>query len=121
MINNNVNLREKLFGEILSILQKYRIRQEIKNDGNDGYYDILSQEIPKLYGEDVLGPESEIPEEIMNILKILKKMLFNFNKNNLYDRDGINFIQPLANRYNEITVSINSNSNTIQNKYSECK
>jgi hypothetical protein len=46
MINNNVNLWENVFGEILFILNKYRIRQEMKNDGNVGYYAILSQAIP---------------------------------------------------------------------------
>jgi hypothetical protein len=42
MINNNVNIRENVFGEILFILDKYRIRQEMKNDGYDGYYVIIS-------------------------------------------------------------------------------
>jgi hypothetical protein len=41
----------------------------------------LSQVIPKLYGGDVLGAESEISEDVMNILKILKKIVLNFNKN----------------------------------------
>jgi hypothetical protein len=54
MTDNNVNLRENVFGEILSILQQYRIRQEMKNDGNDGYYAIMSQTSPNSYGGDVL-------------------------------------------------------------------
>jgi hypothetical protein len=79
MINNNANLQENVFGKILSILQKYRIRQEMKNDGNDGYYAILSQTSPNPYGGDVLCPESEIPEDVINIVKVLKSIVFNFN------------------------------------------
>jgi hypothetical protein len=48
----------------------------------------------------------------VNIVKLLKKLVLKFNENNLYDRDGFNFIQPLANRYNKIIISINFN--TIQ-------
>jgi hypothetical protein len=114
MTNDNVNLQENVFNEILIILNKYRIRQEMINDGSDGYYSILSQISPKMYGEDDLDPESEIPEDVMNIVNILKKKVFSFNKNHLYDRDGFNFIQPVANTYNKIIVSSNSNSNTIQ-------
>jgi hypothetical protein len=89
MSNNNVNLRENVFGEILSILNKYRIRREMNNDGNDGYYAILSQTSPNPYGGDVLGPESEIQEDVINIVKALKNIVFNFNKNNLYDQTGL--------------------------------
>jgi hypothetical protein len=114
MTNNNINLQKNVFSEILSILQKYRIRQEMKNDGNDRHYAILSQTSPNPYGGDVLGPESEIPEDVINIVKVLKKIVFNFNKNNLYDRDWFNFIQPVANRYNKIIVSIDYRNITIQ-------
>jgi hypothetical protein len=41
MSNNNVNLREDIFTEILIILEKYRIKQEMKNDRNDEYYAIM--------------------------------------------------------------------------------
>jgi hypothetical protein len=85
MTNNNVNLRENVYNKILFILQKYRIRQEMKNDGNDRYYAILSQTSPNSYEGDVLDPESEIPEDVMNVVKILKKIVFNFNKTYLYD------------------------------------
>jgi hypothetical protein len=54
-VNNNnsslstYSMREDVLGEILYILNKYRIKQEMKNNRNDGYYAILSQTIPNLY------------------------------------------------------------------------
>jgi hypothetical protein len=48
----------------------------------------------------------------MNIVNILENIVFNFNKTHLYDQDQFDFIQLLANRYNKIIISINSN--TIQ-------
>jgi hypothetical protein len=59
----------------------------MKNDGNDGYYAILSETSPNSYGGDILDPQSEILEDVMNIVKALKNIVYNFNKNHLYDRD----------------------------------
>jgi hypothetical protein len=36
----------------------------MKDDENCVYYAIISQPIPKVYGGDVLGPQSEIPDDV---------------------------------------------------------
>jgi hypothetical protein len=37
-------------------------------DGNDGYYAIISQPIPNLYVGNVLHPQSEIPDDVEDLL-----------------------------------------------------
>jgi hypothetical protein len=86
----------------------------MKNDWNDRYYAIMSQLISNLYGGDVVGPQSEIPEDVINIVKILKKKVLKFNKTHLKNQDWFDFIQPLAKSYDKIIVSINYRDNTIQ-------
>jgi hypothetical protein len=86
----------------------------MKNDGNDEYYAIMSQAIPNLYGGDVLSPQNKISEEVMNIFKILKKLVLKFNETHYYNQFVFDFIQPLANKYNKIIVSIDYRNNSIQ-------
>jgi hypothetical protein len=40
----------------------------------------------------------------MNIVKMLKKKVLNFNITHLNNQEGFDFIQPLANIYNKIIV-----------------
>jgi hypothetical protein len=44
MTDNNVNLPEDVFGEILFILDKYRIKEEMKN-GNNEFLKIHTEEM----------------------------------------------------------------------------
>jgi hypothetical protein len=43
-------MEEEAFFQIKAILEKYRIDQDLKNDGNCRYYEIISQTIPHVYG-----------------------------------------------------------------------
>jgi hypothetical protein len=58
-------MKNEVFLNIQALLVKHRKDQDMKNDWNDGYYTIISQAAPNLYGGDVLGPQSEIPEEAL--------------------------------------------------------
>jgi hypothetical protein len=74
----------------------------------------LSQVIPNLYGGNVFSPQNKIPKEVMNIVKALKKLVLKFNETHYHNRFGFDFIQPLANKYNKIIVSIDYRDNTVQ-------
>jgi hypothetical protein len=50
----------------------------------------------------------------MYIVKALKKLVLKFNETHYYNRFGFDFIQPLANKYNKIIVSIDHRNNTVQ-------
>jgi hypothetical protein len=57
-------MENEAFLYIQTLLKKYGKDQNMKNDGNDGYYTIMSQAIPNLYGGDVFGPQSNIQKVI---------------------------------------------------------
>jgi hypothetical protein len=83
-INNNrssssiSSMEDDVFIHIQALLSQYRIDEETKNDGNDRYYAIMPQDIPDDYGGDVLCLKKKIPEEITQLVNILKGI--NINK-----------------------------------------
>jgi hypothetical protein len=74
--------KEEVFIKIKDLVSQYRIDEEMKNDGNDQYYAILSQVIPNLYGGDVLSSKNNFSENVIDILDKLKDVVKTFNEDN---------------------------------------
>jgi hypothetical protein len=88
-INNNSSLsstssmKQNAFFHKQTILNKYRIDQEMKNDGSDQYYVIMFQIIQTEFVGDILSPKSKISEEVIVMVKILNDNVKDFNKSHL--------------------------------------
>jgi hypothetical protein len=81
-----------------------------------------------LFGGNILGPGSNIPQEVKNIVNILRKKVFEYNNtqsNNhgelssdnykIEENDWLqlNLIQPLADHYNQIIIVIDYASQLV--------
>jgi hypothetical protein len=105
------------FSNIISQLISSRNDQDIKGNGNYGYYGIISQVYPDRFGGNILNPECNIPQEAKIIVNNLRKIVVEYNNtqsNNLgvlssdnykikeNDWLQLNLIQPLAGHYNKL-------------------
>jgi hypothetical protein len=86
----------------------------MKNDGNDRYYAIMSQDIPEEYGGDILGRKNKISEKAREMVNILNDEIINFNKTYLNNEGEFNFSQLLPNLYGEIIIIIDYSNKLIQ-------
>jgi hypothetical protein len=93
----------------------------MKGDGNCGYYGIISQVYPDRFGGSLFGPGREIPLEAKSIVNNLRKIVFEYNNNQLNycgvlssdnykieenDWLQLNLIQPLADYFNQLIIVI---------------
>jgi hypothetical protein len=60
-------MEEEGFFQIKTTLKQFRNNLEIQDDGNNGYYAIISQANPNLYGTNTFGPHSKIPDYIKKV------------------------------------------------------
>jgi hypothetical protein len=55
-----------------SFLEQYRFNQEMHDDCNCGYYTIISPVTPNLYGENFLGSQIGIADDVKKLVNVLK-------------------------------------------------